>query len=105
MSKYHFDLRPDNASWVLYMPKDKRLLGRGNPFTDKQLTEFLEGMDKGKVAKLLEYMINRYGIQGEHPVLMDANNEGFKLVKRDAVAMAEKIGHLLQQLVDSYCNK
>jgi len=103
MNKYHFDARPDN-SWVFYMPRNKRLLGRGNPFTDKHLTEFLEGMERGKVSKLLEYMLNRYGIQGE-PVLMDASKEGFKFVKSEAAILADKIGRLLQQLVDSNCDK
>jgi hypothetical protein len=101
MSKYHFDVKPDNTSWSLYMPEDKRLMGKGNPFTDKHLTEFLEGIDKGQVCTLLEYMMNRYGIHGKRPVLMDANNEGFKLVKGDVAILVEKIGRLLQQLVDS----
>lgn len=84
------------------MPNNKRLLGRGNPFTDEHLTEFLKGLDKGQVSKLLEYMLNRYGVHGEQAVLMDANNEGFKFVKGDVAIIAQKIGHLLQQLVDSH---
>ena len=86
----------------IFRRDDKRLVGQGNPFTDKLLTEFLEGIEKGKVARLSEYMINRYGIEGKQPVLMDANKAGFKLVKGDSAILAEKIGRLLQKLVDSY---
>lgn len=97
--RYHFDARPDDT-WVFYLPDNKRLMGRGYPFTDKHLTKFLEGMERGKISKLLEYMLDRYGIKGE-PVLMDANKDGFKFVKGDVAVMRDKIGHILQLLVDS----
>jgi hypothetical protein len=104
MNKFLFDARPKN-SWVLYFPdRKKRLLGRGNPYTDKHFTQFLNSLEDGKVSEILRRFINEYDIHGK-PVLMDANDTGFKLVKGDVAYKTEFIGLSLQKLVDFYCHK
>lgn len=104
MNKFLFDARPKN-SWVLYFPdRKKRLMGRGNPFKDKHFAQFLNGLEGGKVSEILAHFINEYGIHGK-PVLMDAHDNGFMVVKGDVAYKTEFIGLSLQKLVDFYCHK
>jgi len=100
----NFDVKPDNYSWSLSLSKTRRLLGRGNPFTDKYFTQFLNNLDDGMVSEKLKYFINKYGIHG-NPVLMDANDSGFRFVKGDVGHCIDAIGTQLQKLVDCYCGK
>jgi len=104
MNKFLFDARPKN-SWVLYFPdRKKRLMGRGNPFKDKHFTKFLSELDNGKASEILKRFIGEYGIHGK-PILMDANDNGFMVVKGDVAYKIESIGLSLQKLVDRYCKK
>lgn len=88
---------PEN-SWVMYLPNGKRIIGRGNPCNDKYFTKFLKGQE---VYGMIKRMIKKYRIEGE-PVLLDANDSGFKFVKGDVAHLTDRIALLLQQLVDSY---
>ena len=98
MNKYHFDLRPDNY-WVFYISKTRRLFGRGNIFTDKHLTKYLNGIENGKVLVALACMIEHYGVRGKSN-LIDVKDDSFMYVKNERGYLSDAIGTALQRLVD-----
>lgn len=99
MAKYGFDLRPDNY-WVFYFKENnRRLFGRGNIFTDKHLTKYLNGLDNGMVLLALACMIDHYGVRGV-PNLIDVKDDSFMYVKSGRGYLSDAIGTTLQRLVD-----
>ena len=101
---YHFSIIP-NRMWVLkFLPDGRRLMCRGNPFTDKRYSKFLDGLDYGEVSEVLRPLIKKYCIKGR-PILLDADEEGFKFVEGDVAHRINSISGLLRKLVDSYCSK
>lgn len=98
---YHFDARPEN-SWVLFFPrKEKQIWGRGSPLTDKHFCRYLKELG---VYKIVKQMIKRYKITGE-PVLVAGEKDGCQFIKGDVAYLTDQISALLQELVDSYCEK
>ena len=105
-STYSFNVVPEK-NWIFQLDKkgDKkgiRLMGRGNVFTDSLFSEYIRNMYGREVSALLQGLIKKYGISETPLVLLEANKGGFKFIKGEVAAMAEKISSLLQILVDSY---
>jgi hypothetical protein len=102
-SNYSFSILPDNSRWVLYLDEhERRLMGRGNPFTDTLYTEFIDSIDDGEISDLLKVLIKKYKVNEVPALLMEADRGSCKFILGDVNAITAKISYLLQKLVDSY---
>lgn len=103
---YHFYMKPDKTIFALAMPDGRRIMCHGgNPYNDKMFSLFLDGLDGGKVSKVLRPLLTRNHIQGNTPVLMDCCNSSFCFVKGDIAYQIASISAQIQKLIGIYCSK
>jgi len=98
---YTFVVKPDKSMWVLRLPDGRRLMGQGNPYTDRTFSRWLNRLDKRKTSKILRPLMRKNKLQGE-PVLLDCTQSGFRFVEGDVSKEIELIRSLTQQLIDIY---
>jgi len=105
MDEYHFTVLTDRTGFTLYLPNGMRLMARGNILLDRHYRKYLLDHQDQNIYDILDQMVAKYNIQGEEVGLMEADHDGFKLIKGNVHYRIDSIGMLLQRLVDSYCFK